>query len=97
MGGGQQRQCEAGPVAEFPSGQGRVVASRGTEGARCFRRDEGGGGGVGPFGVGFKPTDAYPAGYYVVDGIHVTTRDTSGRRHMPVALGPEENICRTLD
>ncbi|MEU7317854.1 hypothetical protein [Streptomyces sp. NPDC007083] len=53
-------------------------------------------GGVGPFGVGFQPTDAYPAGYYVVDGIHVTTRETSGRRHMPVAIGAEENICRTL-
>ncbi|MFI8849903.1 hypothetical protein ACIGW3_06815 [Streptomyces sp. NPDC053499] len=53
-------------------------------------------GGVGPFGVGFKNTDAYPAGYYVVDGIHVTTWDTAGRRHMAVAIGSQENICRTL-
>ncbi|MET9859119.1 hypothetical protein ABZY93_07290 [Streptomyces smyrnaeus] len=53
-------------------------------------------GGVGPFGVRFKTTDAYPAGYYVVDGIHVTTWDTAGRRHMPLAVGTEENICETL-
>jgi hypothetical protein len=52
-------------------------------------------GGVGPFGIGFEDTD-YPTGYYVLDGVHVVTKDPGGRRHMALDKGFEENMCETL-
>lgn len=52
-------------------------------------------GGVGPFGLGFKESD-YPTGYYVLDGVHVVTKDPDGRRHMALDRGSEENMCERL-
>ncbi len=68
------------------------------EGAEEFRTDGTTkvSGGVGPFGMGFKTTDAYPAGYYVLDGVHVTAKEPGGRRHMVLDKGSEENMCETL-
>lgn len=52
--------------------------------------------GVGPFGIGFRATDSHPRGYYRLDGVHVVTMDPDGTRHLTVAAGTQEDICRTL-
>lgn len=52
--------------------------------------------GVGPFGGAFSTADNYPAGQYVLRGIHVITWDDAGRRSMPVDRGSEEDLCDTL-
>lgn len=53
---------------------------------------------AGPAAVGFRPTDPYPAGFYVLDGFHVVYT-ASGRafREMRVDAGTERNICDDLD
>ncbi len=53
-------------------------------------------GGIGPFSIGFHASDPYPQGYYRLDGVHLVTFDADGTRHMTVAFGPEENLCKTL-
>jgi hypothetical protein len=52
--------------------------------------------GVGPFGIGFRAVDTYPRGYYRLDGLHQITMDPDGTRHLRVAAGTQEDICRTL-
>ena len=53
--------------------------------------------GVGPFGTGFGPADDYPAGVWVLDGIHVVRWSADGTKSMEVDLGPETNVCTELD
>jgi hypothetical protein len=51
----------------------------------------------GPAAVGFRPTDGYPAGFYVLDGFHVVhTAPERTNREMRVDAGSEENICDAL-
>lgn len=52
--------------------------------------------GAGPFSIGFRDTDTYARGYYRLDGVHVITMDPDGTRHLTVAAGTQENLCRTL-
>lgn len=52
--------------------------------------------GIGPFSIGFRTGDTYPRGYYRLDGLHSVTVDAAGVRHMAVAVGDAEDICRTL-
>ena len=52
---------------------------------------------VGPFGTGFGPDDDYPAGVWVLDGIHVMRWSVDGTKSMEVDLGPETNVCTELD
>ena len=53
--------------------------------------------GIGPFGTGFGPEDEYPAGVWVLDGIHVVRWSADGTKSMQVDLGPEINVCTQLD
>lgn len=48
---------------------------------------------VGPAGFGFRATDPYPQGYYILDGLHVILFDADGTRRMAAAVGAEDNIC----
>jgi len=53
----------------------------------------------GPVGVGFRETDRYPRGMYVLDGFHVvhTGADPADRdREMVVDGGSEHDICGDL-
>lgn len=53
---------------------------------------------LGPAAVGFRPTDPYPAGFYVLDGFHVVyTAPERAFREMQVDAGTERNICEDLD
>ena len=77
---------------------------------RSMRRDAGGSGVlerrpdgswlrytiIGPAGFGFRPGDAYPLGYYILDGLHVISLDPDGVRSMAVAVGSQENVCHSL-
>ena len=50
-------------------------------------------------GLGFRPTDPYPAGYYVLRGYHafsVVVTSTGAVHRMLVAAGTEENLCPEL-
>ncbi|HWL95791.1 MAG TPA: hypothetical protein VNP20_00515 [Nocardioidaceae bacterium] len=54
----------------------------------------------GPVGMGFRETDRYPRGMYVLDGFHVvhTGADPADRdREMLVDGGSEHDICGDLD
>jgi hypothetical protein len=54
----------------------------------------------GPVGVGFRETDQYPKGMYVLDGFHVvhTGADPADRdREVVVDGGTEHDICGDLD
>lgn len=54
----------------------------------------------GPVGMGFRETDRYPRGMYVLDGFHVvhTGADAADRdREMVVDGGSEHDICGDLD
>lgn len=51
---------------------------------------------AGPFGARFRTTDDYPQGYYRFDGFTVITFDKDGTRHVPVHVGPREDICEAL-
>lgn len=53
--------------------------------------------GHGPFGIGFRSTDPYPRGYYLLTGEHTVEIDPDGTKHMVVDSGTEENICDALD
>lgn len=52
--------------------------------------------GIGPFSAGFRAQDRYPQGYYRLDGFHSIDYTPDGIRSMPIAAGPEENLCRTV-
>lgn len=52
--------------------------------------------GLGPFGFGFRAEDDHPQGYHRFDGLNVITIDQDGTRHLVVAGGPAENLCKTL-
>lgn len=52
--------------------------------------------GHGPFGFGFRATDPYPRGYYILTGEHVIEIDPDGTKHMVVESGTEENVCVAL-
>lgn len=53
---------------------------------------------VGPAAVGFRPTDPYAAGFWVLDGFHVIyTAPDRAFREMRVDAGTERNICDDLD
>lgn len=53
---------------------------------------------IGPVGFGFRPTDGYSAGMWVLDGYHeVYTAPQRAFREIRVDNGTEHNICTDLD
>jgi hypothetical protein len=52
--------------------------------------------GHGPFGMGFRATDPYPRGYYVLTGNHAVDFAVDGTRSMAVDAGTEHNVCGDL-
>jgi hypothetical protein len=51
----------------------------------------------GPGGLGFRPTDPFPAGYYVLRGYHAFYVSPDRALHkMLVDVGTEENLCPEL-
>lgn len=52
--------------------------------------------GHGPFGMGFRATDPYPRGYYILTGNHAVDFAADGTRSMAVDAGQEENVCDAL-
>lgn len=51
---------------------------------------------VGPVAIGIRPGDAFPQGWWVVDGVHLIEFAADGTRSFGARMGPEENICDTL-
>lgn len=66
------------------------VLDNGADGSQTFRL-------FGPAAVGFRPTDPYPAGFWVLDGYHeVYTAPQRAYREMRVDGGSEHNVCDDL-
>jgi hypothetical protein len=68
---------------------GRAVLTYDPDGSYDFRLS-------GPAGVGFRPGDSLPRGFYVLRGYHVIRFAADGTRTITVDRGTEENVCRTL-